>query len=157
MSKTILQDVSFPVRASRLYALYADNKLHSAATGQKATVGKAAGGRFAAFNGMITGKLLYLKKNRTIVQTWRGSHWKSSDPDSVLVLRFLDTPKGGMVKLVHANVPDHDLKGVTAGWHQFYWRPWLKFLTLGQATRTKTRKGSGRRSAARRKPARGKR
>src|SRR3989304_2598222 len=129
MDKPIQQSVTFPVRASRLYALYADGKLHSAATGQPAAIGKAAGGRFSAFEGMITGKLLHLRKNKLIVQTWRGKHWKPSDPDSVLILKFEDTPKGGRVQLVHVNVPAHDQKGVTAGWKKFYWEPWETFLS----------------------------
>ena len=35
MAKTIQQSVTFKAKAARLYALYADSKLHSAATGQK--------------------------------------------------------------------------------------------------------------------------
>jgi activator of HSP90 ATPase len=151
MSETIQQTVTFPARAAKLYALYADGKLHTAATGQKASVGKAAGGRFSAFNGMITGKLLHIKRNRILVQTWRGKHWKTSDPDSVLVLRFMDTPKGGTIKLVHANVPKHDQAGVAAGWKKFYWDPWMKLLAKPAKPAQSAKRKPVRRKAVRRK------
>ena len=51
-----------------------------------------------------------------------------ADPDSILILTFEDTKGGGRVSMVHANVADHDAKGVTAGWNNFYWDPWRKYL-----------------------------
>ena len=133
MAKTIQQNVTFKAKAAKLYALYADSKLHSAATGQKATVG-AAGGQFSAFGGMISGKILQTVKNKSIVQTWRAKSWKKADPDSILILTFEDTKSGGCVSMVHANVADHDAKGVTAGWKNFYWDSWRKYLS--DATRS---------------------
>ena len=133
MAKTIQQNVTFKAKAAKLYSLYADSKLHSAATGQKATVG-AAGGKFSAFGGMISGKILQTVKNKSIVQTWRAKSWKKADPDSILILTFEDTKSGGRVSMVHANVADHDAKGVTAGWKNFYWDQWRKYLS--DATRS---------------------
>ena len=127
MAKTIQQTVTFKANAAKLYALYADSQLHSAATGQKASVG-AAGGKFSAFGGMIAGKILHTEKNRTIVQTWRSKGWKKTDPDSILILTFENTKAGGRVSMVHANVVDHDAKDVTAGWKNFYWDSWRKYL-----------------------------
>ena len=128
MAKPIQQNVTFKAKAAKLYALYADSKLHSAATGQKATVG-AAGGKFSAFGGMISGKILLTVKNKSIVQTWRAKSWKKSDPDSILILTFEDTKSGARVSMVHANVADHDAKGVTAGWKNYYWDSWRKYLS----------------------------
>ena len=110
MAKTIQQNVTFKAKAAKLYSLYADSKLHSAATGQKATVG-AAGGKFSAFGGMISGKILQTVKNKSIVQTWRAKGWKKTDPDSILILNFEDTKAGGRVRMVHANVADHPESG----------------------------------------------
>ena len=110
MAKTIQQNVTFKAKAAKLYSLYADSKLHSAATGQKATVG-AAGGKFSAFGGMISGKILQTVKNKPIVQTWRAKSWKKADPGSILILTFEDTKSVGRVSMVHANVasPNHEL------------------------------------------------
>ena len=128
MAKTIQQSVTFKANAAKLYSLYADSKLHSAVTGQKASVG-AAGGKFSAFGGMISGTILHTVKNRSIVQTWRSKGWKKADPDSILILNFENTKTGGRVNLVHANVADHDAKGVTAGWKNYYWDSWRKYLS----------------------------
>ncbi|MCZ6843942.1 MAG: SRPBCC domain-containing protein [SAR324 cluster bacterium] len=144
MAKTIQQNVTFKANSAKLFALYTDSKLHSAATGQKATVG-AAGENFSAFGGMITGKILQTVKNKSIVQTWRAKSWKKADPDSILILTFEDTKSGGRVSMVHANVADHDAKGVTAGWKSYYWDPWRKYLRATQ----KPTKGT----AAKKKPA----
>ena len=144
MAKTIQQSVAFKAKAPKLYEMYADSKTHTAATGQKATVG-AAGGKFSAFKGMISGTILQTVKNKSIVQTWRAKHWKKSDPDSILILNFENTKTGGRVSMVHANVTDSDVKGVTAGWKSFYWDPWKKYLADAGKPAKKT--------AARKKPA----
>ena len=141
MAKTIQQNVMFKAKAAKLYALYVDSKLHSAATGQKASVGRV-GGKFSAFGGMLTGKVLHTEKNKSIVQTWRAKAWKKTDPDSILILSFEDTKAGGRVNMVHANVADHDAKGVSAGWKNFYWDSWRKYLreTEKPAKRAATKK-----------------
>ncbi len=153
MAKTIQQTVTFKANAAKLYALYADSKLHSAATGQKASVG-AAGGKFSAFGGMITGKIIHTEKNRSMVQTWRAKGWKKTDPDSILILNFEDTKAGGRVRMVHANVADHDAKGVTAGWKNFYWDPWRKYLSEAARPSKKVavKKKPAAKKAATRKP-----
>jgi Activator of Hsp90 ATPase homolog 1-like protein len=63
-----------------------------------------------------------------IVQAWRATHWKSSDPDSILILTFSKSAGGGRVDLVHANVPAHDHRGMTRGWPKYYWQPWREYL-----------------------------
>ena len=128
MPKTIQQKVTFKAKAAKLYGLYADSKLHSAVTGQKAAFG-SVGEKFSAFGGMVTGKILQTVKNKSIVQTWRSKGWKKDVPDSILILTFEETKAGGQVSMVHANVPDNDIKGVTAGWKSFYWDPWRKYLS----------------------------
>jgi hypothetical protein len=67
-----------------------------------------------------------------LVQRWRGTHWKKNDPDSVLVIEFIQQGKGGQIDLVHSNVPAHDHAGVTKGWPKYYWKPLAKYLK-GQA------------------------
>jgi hypothetical protein len=63
-----------------------------------------------------------------IVQSWRGTHFKASDPDSILILRFSKAPGGAQVDLTHVNVPEQDHAGVTKGWPKYYWEPWKKYL-----------------------------
>ena len=112
-----------------LYELFMDSAKHSTATGMPAKISAKVGGKWSAFGGMIHGKTLALVPNKMIVQTWRSSGWKKTDPDSILVAQFEKSASGGAtVYLTHIGVPEHDHKGVTQGWIKYYWEPWRKYL-----------------------------
>jgi activator of HSP90 ATPase len=125
----ILQSVKFNCPPSTLFAMYMDSAKHSASTGQRAKISRRAGGSFTAFNGAIRGTNLLVIANRMVVQAWRSSHWKRSDPDSILIFQFSKAAGGSQVDLVHVNVPDHEHKGVTEGWKKYYWKPWKAYLS----------------------------
>jgi activator of HSP90 ATPase len=128
MTKAIEQSVRFSASPEELFEIYIDSKKHSAATGGAAKMSRKTGGKFTAWDGMLSGKNLLVLENDTIVQAWRGSHWKKSDPDSILILKFSKAPGGAQVDLTHVNVPEHDHAGVTKGWKTYYWEPWKKYL-----------------------------
>jgi activator of HSP90 ATPase len=128
MTRPIVQSVTFKSSREELFRMFTDSRKHSAATASKATVSAKAGAKWTAFDGMLSGKNLLVVPNRTIVQTWRGSHWKDSDPDSILIVNFSAAPGGAKVDLVHVGVPQHDHKGVTNGWPKYYWKPWKTYL-----------------------------
>jgi activator of HSP90 ATPase len=112
-----------------LYEFFMDSAKHSAATGMPAKISVKVGGKWHAFGGMIHGKTLALVPNKMIVQTWRSSGWKKTDPDSILVAQFEKSASGGAtVYMTHIGVPEHDHKGVTQGWIKYYWQPWRKYL-----------------------------
>ena len=131
MTKAIQQSVVFNASAKTLYEMYIDSKKHSKATGARATLGRKAGAAFTAFDGSLAGKNLLVVPGKMIVQPWRATHWKKTDPDSILVLTFNQTPSGARLDLVHANVPEHDHKGVTEGGKKYYWNPWREYLAAG--------------------------
>ncbi len=126
--KTIHQTVVLKASAKELFETYLDSKKHAAMIGSKVSITAKEGKSFRAFDGMLRGRNLVIVAKRMIVQAWRSSGWKKDDPDSILILKFSDMPKGGRIDLVHVNVPDHDVKGVTEGWKKFYWAPWRKYL-----------------------------
>lgn len=134
MTPAIQQSVEFPASPETLFELYLDSKKHSAATGSKARLGRKAGQKFTAFEGMLEGKNLLVIPNKLIVQAWRSTGWKKADPDSILILSFSRPANAGknknvgQVDLVHVNVPEYDHAGVTKGWDQFYWTPWQAYL-----------------------------
>ncbi|HEV2350270.1 MAG TPA: SRPBCC domain-containing protein [Terriglobia bacterium] len=125
---TIQQTVDFPATPEQLFEIYMDSKKHSEATLAKATVSRKVGGKFTAFDGMLGGRNLIVAPNQLIVQAWRATHWKKTDPDSILVLKFSKTKSGGRVELLHANVPEYDFLGVKKGWPHYYWKPWRVYL-----------------------------
>ena len=129
MQPTIEQSVHFNASARELYDLYISPKLHAAFTGGgKVTISAKPGSKFSAFDGMLSGQMLLAIPGQLIVQCWRGTHWKKADPDSILVIYFMQDGKRGRIDLHHVNVPEHDQKGVTKGWKQYYWQPLKRYL-----------------------------
>jgi activator of HSP90 ATPase len=91
-------------------------------------VSRKAGGAFTAFGGELKGKNLLVIPNKMIVQTWRASGWKKSDPDSILVMPVQQNENRRAGRSGHVNVPEHDHQGVTDGWEHYYWQPWRDHL-----------------------------
>jgi activator of HSP90 ATPase len=128
MAMAITQSVRFSVSGDDLYDLYMDANKHGAFTGGKVKISAKPGSAFSAFDGMLSGRMLYAEPGRMIVQRWRGTHWKDEDLDSILVLTFADDADGGRIDLTHVNVPPYDHQGVTKGWPKYYWGPLKKYL-----------------------------
>ena len=126
--QAIEQTVEFPVPADRLFDAYLDPQEHAKITGAEVSISREEGAEFRAFDGLIGGRNLVIVPKRMIVQAWRASHWKETDLDSILVLRFEPTQTGGRIRLTHVNVPEHDHQGVTEGWEKYYWTPWRACL-----------------------------
>ncbi len=132
MAKTIEQAITFAAPPQRLYRMYLSAREHEAACGGwgKAKIEARAGGRMA-MSPYIRGKFLALVPGRMILQTWRGTDWKKSNLESVLLLTFERAGRGCRLIMVHANVPDHKVKSIgspTDGWHKHYWKPWKAYL-----------------------------
>lgn len=128
MTRAIQQSVTLRALPHELFNTFLDSKKHTALTGAPAKIGKRTGARFTAFGGQLLGRTLLIEPGRLIVQSWRSKGWKASDPDSILMLRFSKAKGGGRIDLIHIGVPQHDHKGVTKGWKQYYWIPWQKRL-----------------------------
>jgi activator of HSP90 ATPase len=133
VTKPIVQSVTFKASPEELFAMFTDSQKHSAATGGKAKVSARAGAKWTAWDGMLLGKNLVVVPGQMIVQAWRAAHWPVSDLDSILILHFSEAPGGGRIDLVHAGVPQHDHRGVTKGWPQYYWAPWKAYLKAQSA------------------------
>src|ERR1039458_10340525 len=89
MAKTINQKVVFKNTITDvLYDLNMNAKKHSMISGAPAVISAKPGSNFSAHGGYIKGKNLHLVKDKTIVQTWRGSDWNESDPDSIFIINL---------------------------------------------------------------------
>jgi activator of HSP90 ATPase len=128
MPKTIQQSVKFSVPPDRLFGIYMDPRKHAAAINSTVSVNRKVGGRFTAFGGMLRGTILAIVPGRMIVQSWRGSDWRKSELDSILVLTFDRAPGGARLGLIHANIPDRRSASIQRGWHSYYWKPWRAYL-----------------------------
>ena len=128
MAATIKQKVKFNLPPKKLFQFYMDSKLHTKLIGSKSLVSKDAGSTFSAFGGDLKGKMLSVKTNQMITQTWRGSDWAKDELDSILVLVFREVEGGTELEMTHANVPDREAEGVKKGWNDYYWKPWKDYI-----------------------------
>lgn len=130
MPAAIEQEAVFPgVSAAELFSIYMTPEKHGAAIQSDASISAEPGSAFSAFgeNG-LRGRMLHVDPGRTIIQTWRANVWDPSDPDSILILSFIDQPKGGAIRLVHANVPEQHRDHIAQGWDRMYWQRWRSHL-----------------------------
>src|SRR3989475_12580500 len=137
--KIIRQSIVLPAAAGELYAMYLSPTRHAAITGHLVKIGARPGARFKAFNGALSGRMLYTVPGRLIVQAWRSTAFKKGDIDSTLILRFTPKGKRGRIDLTHVNVPAHDYRGVNNGWKKYYWRAPAELLTKSAKARTSFR------------------
>ena len=135
MPKTIQQSITLPATAADLYRMYLNPKRHAAITGAPVKIGSKPGSSFRAFNGALSGKMLFTRPNRMLVQTWRSTNFGPKDLDSVLVLTFWPRGKSARIQLLHVNVADRDARGVTEGWKKYYWQPWRAYLMKKRRSR----------------------
>jgi activator of HSP90 ATPase len=129
MTPAIQQSITLPASPSELFKTFVDSKQHSEMTGMPVKIGAKVGSKWSAFGGSIWGRTLLIVPGKMIVQSWRSSMFKKSDPDSILVVTFSKAPRGGRIEVIHVNVAAQDYKGVTNGWRDYYWKPWRAYLS----------------------------
>lgn len=130
MSNVLKQSVRFKgVTARRLFEIYTDSRLHGAAVGAPASIGKGDGGEFWVFRGdAVRGRNLYVVPGAMVVQRWRSGLFSAGDPDSILTLLFSDADGGARIDLIQANIPDRLLDNTREGWRKMYWAPWRAYI-----------------------------
>jgi activator of HSP90 ATPase len=128
MRSVIRQTITLPAKPVRLFQMYVSSELHSAFTGNPATISESPGSPFSAFDGALSGTTLQIVEPSVIVQSWRSVSFHDSDPDSTLILYFHNAGDEGQIELIHLDVPEQDFDGVTRGWDKFYWTPWREYL-----------------------------
>lgn len=128
MPRNIITAASLPASPEKLFDMYLDAAAHAAFTGLPVILEPHAGGKFRAFDGMLSGMILHIEPKTLIVQTWRSVNWPLTAMDSVLTLTFWPDKDGARIELVHINVADEDFAGVSHGWEQYYWTPWRAYL-----------------------------
>jgi activator of HSP90 ATPase len=128
MPRNIIMAASLPAPPDKLFDMYLDATVHAAFTGLPVTIEARAGSTFRAFDGMLSGAILYIEPKSLIVQTWRSVNWPLTAMNSVLTLSFWSEKDGARIEVVHVNVPEEDFAGVSQGWEKYYWTPWHNYL-----------------------------
>ncbi len=128
MSTTIRQTVTFDAPPHAVFEALMDSKKHAAFTGQRASISRKVGGKIAAGDGYIAGKNTRIEKDKVIVQSWRTTDFKESDPDSQVMFHFSKKGEGTRLMFVHSKVPDRLAEEFRQGWIDFYWVPLKAYL-----------------------------
>lgn len=128
MATTIRQTVLLEAPPHAVFEAILDSKKHSAFTGDKASLSRKVGGKFTAFDGYIRGQNVKIEKDKVIVQSWRNTDFKETDPDSKVMFHFSKKGKGTRLLFVHSNVPNRLAEDLRQGWLDFYWAPLKVYL-----------------------------
>ena len=131
MRNIITQTVELTATSEELIDMYLNPEIHETITGAPVTIGEVTGSDFSAFNGALSGTILFVQKPTLIVQYLRSVHFKPYELDSTLILNFEPAGKSGRINLVHLDVPDHDYDAVVDGWNKYYWVSWNRYLEKG--------------------------
>lgn len=136
MAKTIVQKVVFKnTNPEKVYDLYMNAKQHSFVAGAPAKISNKVGASFSAHGNYITGKNLFLVKNKLIVQTWRAEGWNKNDQDSIFIIALEKKGNDVVLNAVHANVPDNTEASLKKGWFDHYWNLMKDHLAGKEITR----------------------
>src|SRR2546426_12843141 len=118
--KIIRQSIVLPAAAGELYAMYLSPRRHAAITGHRVKIGARPGARFKAFNGALSGRMLYAIPGRLIVQAWRSTAFRKGDIDSTLILRFTPKGKRGRIDLTHRSEERRVGKECRSRWSPYH-------------------------------------
>ena len=124
-TRTIRQQVT--VRGATPHDLYEtimDSRRHTKLTGDKAKMSRKLGAKFTAGDGWIDGMNIQLKKDKLIVQAWRGNDddWPK-DYYTVVRFRFTKVKGGTRLDFLHSGVPAVAYEEISDGWREYYWEP----------------------------------
>ena len=117
-----------PATPEQVYDAWLDSREHSGMTGGAAMVDPAAGGRFTAWDGYITGTTLERKAYSRIVQTWRSTEFPDDSPDSRLYVTLKPAEAGTRVTLLHTDIPDGQGDRYRRGWAEAYFEPMKRYF-----------------------------
>jgi activator of HSP90 ATPase len=112
-----------PAKPEKLYDAWLDSRLHGEMTGSKAEIDPSVGGKFAAWDGYITGTIIELVPGRKIVQRWRTAEFPPASPDSIDTIIFTAVDDGTRLMLNHRGLPEGQGDKYRQGWKDYYLDP----------------------------------
>lgn len=125
--KNLKQSVTIKAPPKQVYDALVDAKEHAKFTGAGAKLEKKVGGRFAHFDGDLSGYVLHLDPGKEIVLAWRSESWAKG---AFSIARFALQPVKGGTRLVFEQfgIPEDDFLAIAQGWKDYYWGPLKEYL-----------------------------
>ena len=116
MCKTLKLKVRFDAPPEEVYAVLAESRRRTAATGRKAQISAKVGGAFTTDNGRVTGINVELVPGKRIVQAWRDREFPEG-AYSMAAFELSPTASGGTeLVLTHRGVPKALLDRTEQAW-----------------------------------------
>ena len=111
-----------------VYSSWLDTGAHGAMIGADALIDPTVGGKFAVWDGYITGHNIELIKGKKIVQAWRTTDFPKDAPDSKIEIDLESIPEGTRLTMKHTDIPDGQSAEYQAGWLDYYFEPMKDFF-----------------------------
>jgi len=121
---TLRQTLTFKAPPKEIYEYIMDEKKHSLITGTEVIMSREVKGSFTMFGGYCTGHTIELVDAEKIVQAWRFDEdgWPE-EHFSICHFIFEPIDNGTRLSFVQSGIPEHVLKSLKDGWHEYYWKP----------------------------------
>ncbi|HVH41475.1 MAG TPA: SRPBCC domain-containing protein [Labilithrix sp.] len=130
MKKEALRvSTTIPAAPTTLYLAWLNAEQHSAMTGGVAKIDSQVGGKFTAWNGYITGKLVILDLGRRIVMSWRTTDFPRDDPDSRVELHLEALGGSTRLTVLHTDIPEGQSEKYRETWNEKYFTPMRTFFS----------------------------
>jgi uncharacterized protein YndB with AHSA1/START domain len=130
MKKEALRvSTTIPAAPTTLYLAWLSAEQHSAMTGGAAKIDPDVGGKFSAWNGYITGKLVILDLGRRIVMSWRTTDFPRDASDSRVEIHFEALGGSTRLTILHTDIPEGQGEKYRAGWNEHYFTPMRTFFS----------------------------
>ena len=120
---------TIPTAPTTLYLAWLSSEQHSAMTGGTAKIDPTVGGKFSAWNGYITGKLVVLDLGRRIVMSWRTSDFPRDAIDSKVEVHFEALGGSTRLTVLHMEIPEGQGEKYRAGWNDKYFAPMRTYFS----------------------------
>lgn len=127
MVSHIHQEVFIAAEPAAVYAVFMDEKQHSAMTGGASRISPRVGGEASMHDGQILARNIELEPGRKIVQAWRVAPWEEG---SYTLLRIMLSAENDGTRLVldQTGCPEDMTEHLAAGWEERYWAPLRTFF-----------------------------
>jgi uncharacterized protein YndB with AHSA1/START domain len=113
------------VDPSAVYNTWLNSDGHEKMTGGGANFTAEEGASYTAWDGYISGEILKLEPNKSIIQTWRTTEFKDSTPDSIVAVTFTPSESGTLFTLRHTELgSEAAVEKYRIGWEDHY----IKFM-----------------------------
>ena len=120
--------ILIPAPPTTVYLAWLDSGEHTAMTGGAAKIDSSVGGKFTAWDGYISGKLIQLDLGRRIVASWRTKDFPRDAKDSRLEVHLEAVHEGTRVTVLHSEIPAGQGEKYRDGWHEKYFAPMRRYF-----------------------------